>query len=449
MNFANCEFYGGIAAMSGSKERKEIYPTAGKITQKIYPQLTIFGANFYGASFGHNFTFIGVNFAPRKQKIPNDSVSFDEAKFECFSIQFSKSEFCNLTLVNSKISCDWLIFQELLIHQELDISCDIDADEDLKKIKALYSGSFKEVMFGHESTYQKIRTRGQDIGGRLICRNRIFQSDVSFFACEFYQAPDFLNTRFDGNVDFQWSKFFDPSSFKYCYYSNYRTIKFEMARKNLYREEKLFHRYEEKCANNQKAFEYESWQGIPIKKIKNFLKNPKIYFQKKSKLAVQPAKKLEKKSAEKFETFLSHQSLSEKIFSSLFELICRRGTSFNRIIWVFFLFNIFVFPLCYLVCLTCYGPLFNDLSEFFLEPIKKSAFYATHPFYLEPKGSAFCATNPYLKPDQVAFCALHPFYLASKFRFLEIFISTIQSIFNVTIYVIFGFILRKRFKMSD
>jgi hypothetical protein len=246
---------------------------------------------------------------------------------------------------------------------------------------------------------------------------------VGFFACEFYHPPDFLNTRFDGNVDFERSKFFDPSSFKYEYYSNYRTIKLEMARKNLYREEKLFHRYEEKCASNQGIVE--------LQKIKTFLKNLKTRFQKKSKLTAQPAKKLKKKSAEKFELFLSHQSLSEKIFSSLFEFICERGTSFNRIIWVFCCLNFFIFPWFY-------------FSSYF-------GSYLVDKIFWENSSITFwdLVFKSFRNP---LFYVLHPFYGASKLEEFEVscelFISTIQSIFNVTIYVIFGFMLRKRFKMS-
>lgn len=423
MNFDNCEFCGGIEAKSGDQGEKR--------EGKIYPDLIINGATFEEASFHYQVIFFRVNFTPKK-RYGSDFVWFNRAKFECTSIEFNKCEFSDLSLRDAKISCYDLVFYNILIHLELDISCDIGADEDLKKIKTLRFSSFENSSFGHESTYQEITQERKefdkkviiDVGGKLICKNRIFQSNVSFFACEFYQAPDFLNTRFDGNVDFQWSKFFDPSSFKYEYYSNYRTIKLEMARKNLYREEKLFHRYEEKCANNQKAFEYESWQGIPIKKIKTFLKNLKIYFQKKSKLATQPAKKLEKKSAEKFETFSSHQSLSEKIFSSLFELICRRGTSFNRIIWVFFCLNFLIFPWFYSADKIFCEHSTLSFSSLAFESFTKSVFYVLHPFYGASELENF------------------------KFS-CELFISTIQSIFNVAIYVILGFMLRKRFKMSD
>ena len=409
MNFDNCEFCVGIEAKSGSQGQQVKFPqNTVKITQEIYPQLTIFGANFYGAYFKGGVIFIGVNFAPKKG-LTSKFVSFNEAKFECFSIEFSKSEFRHLTFVNSKIFChQWLGFGGLLIYEELDISCDIGADEDLKKIKA-------------KTSFSSFNSFGD---GKLICQNRIFENDVFFQGCEFYQAPDFLNTRFDGKVDFERSKFFEPSSFKYEYYSNYRTIKFEMARKNLYREEKLFHRYEEKCVSNQPIVE--------LQKIKTFLKNLKTRFQKKSKLAAQPAKKLEKKSAEKFEIFLSHQSLSEKIFSSLFELICRRGTSFNRIIWVFFCLNFLIFPWFYLS--SYLGP--NLVDKIFWENSSISFWDLVFKSFRNP-----------------VFYVLHPFYGASElenFKFsCELFISTIQSIFNVAIYVIFGFMLRKRFKMSD
>ena len=404
MNFDNCEFFGGIEAKSGDQGEKR--------EGKIYPDLIINGANFKEASFHYQVIFFRVNFTPKK-RYGSDFVRFIGAKFECTSIEFNKCEFSDLSLRDAKISCYHLVFYNILIHLELDISCDIGAEEDLKKIKSSHVSSFVNTSFGRKPD-----------GGKLICKNRIFDSDVFFEGCEFYEAPDFLNTRFDGNVDFQWSKFFEPSSFKYCYYSNYRTIKFEMARKNLYREEKLFHRYEEKCANNQKAFEYESWQGIPIKKIKTFLKNLKTRFQKKSELAAQPAKKLEKKPAEKFETFLSHQSLSEKIFSSLFELICRRGTSFNRIIWVFFCLNFLIFPWFYSADkIFCEHSTFS-FSSLAFESFTKSVFYVLHPFYGASELENF------------------------KFS-CELFISTIQSIFNVAIYVILGFMLRKRFKMSD
>ena len=411
MNFDNCEFCGGIEAKSGAQEKE------------IYPDLIINGATFKEASFHFQVIFFRVNFTPKK-RYGSDFVYFDGAKFECTSIEFNKSEFNYLSLRNSKISCFTLIFYQTIIHSELDISCDIGADEDLKKIKTSRFSSFQNSSFGHESTYQKTTQERQefdkkitiDVGGKLICKNRIFQSHVSFSACEFYQAPDFLNTLFEGTISFEGSVFLEPSSFKHEYYRNYRTIKFEMARKNLYREEKLFYRYEEKCASNQPIVE--------LQKIKTFLKNPKIYFQKKSKLAAQPAKKLEKKPAEKFETFSSHQSLSEKIFSNLFEFICRRGTSFNRIIWVFCCLNFLVFPWFYLADkIFCEHSTFSFWGLAF-ESFTKSVFYVLHLFYGASE--------------------------LEKFKFsCELFISTIQSIFNVAIYVILGFMLRKRFKMSD
>ena len=408
MNFDNCEFFGGIEAKSGDQGEKR--------EGKIYPDLIINGANFKEASFHYQVIFFRVNFTPKK-RYGSDFVRFIGAKFECTSIEFTKCEFSDLSLRNSKISCFTLIFYQTIIHSELDISCDIGADEDLKKIKTSLFSSFQNSSFGHESTYE------QYICVQLICQNRIFESDVFFKGCEFYEAPDFLNTRFDGKVDFERSKFFEPS-FKHCYYSNYRTIKFEMARKNLYREEKLFHRYEEKCVSNQPIVE--------LQKIKTFLKNLKTHFQKKSELAAQPAKKLEKKSAEKFEIFLSHQSLSEKIFSSLFELICRRGTSFNRIIWVFFCLNFLIFPWFYLS--SYLGPYLVD--KIFWENSSISFWDLVFKSFRNP-----------------VFYVLHPFYGASElenFKFsCELFISTIQSIFNVAIYVILGFMLRKRFKMSD
>ena len=428
MNFDNCEFCGGIEAKSG--DQGEI-KREGKSIQEIYPDLIINGATFGEASFRWQVIFFRVNFTPKK-RYGSDFVRFIGAKFECTSIEFNECEFSDLSLRNAKISCDRLVFYNILIHLELDISCDIGADEDLKKIKTSRFSSFENSSFGHESTYQEITQERKefdkkviiDVGGKLICQNRIFQSHVSFFKCEFYQAPDFLNTLFEGTISFEGSVFLEPSSFKHEYYSNYRTIKFEMARKNLYREEKLFHRYEEKCVSNQPIVE--------LQKIKTFLKNLKTRFQKKSKLAAQPAKKLEKKSAEKFEIFLSHQSLSEKIFSSLFELICRRGTSFNRIIWVFFCLNFLIFPWFYLS--SYLGPYLVD--KIFWENSSISFWDLVFKSFRNP-----------------VFYALHPFYGASElenFKFsCELFISTIQSIFNVAIYVIFGFMLRKRFKMSD
>lgn len=386
MNFHNCEFCGGIEAKSGAQE---------KGTE--YCQNT--STDFQEASFHWQVIFFRVNFTPKK-RYGSDFVSFVRAKFECTSIEFNKCEFSDLFLRNAKISCYRLVFYDTLIHLELDISCDIGADEDLKKIKTFYDSIFVAAMFGHEPTYQKIRTGEQYIGGKLICKNRIFESDVFFEGCEFYEAPDFLNTRFDGTITFEGSVFLEPSSFKHKYYSNYRTIKFEMARKNLYREEKLFHRYEEKCVSNQPIVE--------LQKIKTFLKNPKIYFQKKSE----------------FETFSSHQSLSEKIFSNLFEFICQRGTGFNRIIWVFCCLNFLIFPWFYSADKIFCEHSTLSFSSLAFESFTKSAFYVLHPFYGDSELKNF------------------------KFS-CELFISTIQSIFNVAIYVIFGFMLRKRFKMSD
>jgi hypothetical protein len=93
MIFENCEFYDEIEARSGSQGKQlKFSQNTVKITQEIYPQLTIFGANFYGAYFKGDVTFIGVNFAPKKG-LTSEFVSFNEAKFECFSIEFSKSEF--------------------------------------------------------------------------------------------------------------------------------------------------------------------------------------------------------------------------------------------------------------------------------------------------------------------------------------------------------------------
>jgi hypothetical protein len=175
-----------------------------------------------------------------------------------------------------------------------------------------------------------------------------------------------------------------------------------MARLNLYREERNFWRYEEKCLE-EPSVTLESWKGIPINKPLSFLTK---FLSKKSK---------NKKS----EFFVTYHGFVERLISKLFEITCKRGTSFSLIIASILLLPTVVFPFIYLL----------DLKQFFnlyLEELRKSFFYTMHPFSGDKK-----------------IIELKDYQLSA-----QLFISYLQSIIQIPIYVIFGFMLRKRFRMS-
>ncbi len=409
INFSNCEF-------------RNLVAKSGIVSNKTYPELCINGASFFNSSFDGNLQLIGVNFAI--QKIHNYGVNFDEAKLNNRIIEFTGSKFIDLSLINTKINAYHIEFNNLKVRSTFDISCDYESDENIKKIKSHNRINFSESIFGDEAIYKKITANDENYNcGKFICRNRIFELDAYFQSCCFYQAPDFFGTRFERIINFEFSEFL-PSSFKYTYHSFYRVIKSEMARLNLYREERNFWRYEEKCLE-EPSVKLKSWKGIPINKPLSFLTK---FLSKKSK---------NKKS----EFFFTYHGFVERLISKLFEITCKRGTSFSLIIASILLLPTVVFPFIYLLSgdalwaflEKCWSSIcateFSDLKQFFnlyLEELRKSFFYTMHPFSGDKK---------IIELKDYQFSA-------------QLFISYLQSIIQIPIYVIFGFMLRKRFRMS-
>lgn len=413
INFSNCEF-------------RNLEAKSGIVSNKTYPELTINGASFFNSSFDGNLQLIGVNFAIEKSY--NYGVIFNEAKLKNRIIEFTGSKFIDLSLINTKIDSYSIEFNNLKVRSTFDISCDYESDENIKKIKSRNRINFSESIFGDEAIFKKITANDENYnGGKFICRNRIFELDAYFQSCCFYQAPDFFGTRFERIINFEFSEFLS-SSFKYKYHSFYRIIKSEMARLNLNREERNFWRYEEKCLEEANV-KLDSWYGIPINKPLSFFKK---FFNKKFK---------NKKS----EYFFTHHGLIERSISKLFEIICERGTSFSLIITSILIFPIVIFPLIYLYsgntlwdflekcsatyCIEEYSDFkqfFSSLFKLFLEELRRSFFYTMHPFSADKKITE-------LKDYQLSRIVL---------------ISYLQSIIQIQILVIFGFMLRKRFRMS-
>lgn len=415
LDFGKCEMNGTLEVESGPQKKMTNLFTK-EVSQKIYPELFISGASFNNSIFKESIKITGVDFANRKSKrfIFHD-VSFDKARLQCHFINFDNSIFESLSLKNSQISSFQASFQNILVHSSFDISCDDEADDNTKRIKSdSYGIIFFGAKFGDKDTYKKLRTHDGDdgdVGGKMICQNRIFDCDVSFFNCSFYQAPDFYNTKFNKNVDFEFSDFFQ-SCYKHRYYNLFRSLKFEMARKNLYREEARFWRYEEKCL--EKTIVKTDW-------IRFFLYNAKSTLESFSK----------QKRLEKSDVFRTDQGFLEKWLSKLFDTACKRGTSFNGILSSIVIFPVLVFPTLYF-CEAVISECVNncqivDYLEFletsFKESFAKSMLYTFDPFH---------------KTEEKITSAS-----------LELASSYFQSIAQITLYVIFGFMLRKRFRISS
>ena len=415
LDFGKCEINGTLEIKSDSQD--EITNTSTrKISQRIYPKISINGASFNSSIFKESIKVTGVDFANEKLKgFDFGGVSFDNVRFQCRFINFENSIFKTISLKNSQFFSYHTSFENILVHSSFDISCDDEIDDNTKRIKSRsYGISFSGAKFGDKNTYKKTRTHDGDdgdIGGKMICQNRIFDCDISFFNCSFYQAPDFYNTKFNKKADFEFSNFFQ-SCYKHGYYNLFRSLRFEMARKNLYREEARFWRYEEKCLEKT------------IVKTKWFLwlrYNIKDFFESFSK----------KKREEKCDVFRTDQGFLERLLSKLFDTACKRGTSFNGILSSIVMFPLLIFPTLYF-CETVISECVTNCQIVdylgFLKTILKESFSKSMLYTFDP----FHKTEERIM--RVSF---------------EIIYSYLQSIIQITLYVIFGFMLRKRFRISS
>ena len=296
------------------------------------------------------------------------------------------------------------------MHGSFDMSCDDEAADNIKMIKSRIEGfNFNHSKFGDQDSYKKITTiGGSDVGGKMICRNRIFDCDISFFNCLFYQAPNFFNTKFNKSVSFEFARFFQ-SCYKSEYYNLFRSLRFEMSRKNLYREESNFWRYEERCVKN----------SVKTKWFKFLIYNIKKLFSKKIK-------------KEEGDLFSTNQGFIERSLSTIFEITCKRGTSFNSIISSIILLPIVIFPMLYFfksiiaTCIeSCKTVDLSFLLDIFAKSLKKSLLYSFDPFYSNTQ-------NDY-----------------KEFISFELFASYTQSIIQLSLYIIFVFMLKRRFRISN
>lgn len=315
----------------------------------------------HGASFDHSIFNRGVKFVNIKS--PKRTFQFDGAKFYR-SLDFRESEFFSISFNNALIDgFSTIDFRGILIHGSMNLSCDQDVSEEVKKIKSRYGIFADGAKFGDSKTYKNYIRRNCDIGGELICKNRIFDCDVNFDGATFYQAPDFSYTRFDRIISFSKIKI-KPSCYKGWNYNLFAFLRIEMERKHLYREEIMFWRMEQKCLQNT-----------------------------------------------------SLQSPIEKSLSSLFELICKRGTSFEGILISFAVLTFLIFPGIYFV---------SGFKSSFKESFDASLLYTFDPFH---------------KPNEKK-------EVLEKIS-LPLFMSYTQSIVQFALYVIFGFMLRRRFRMKN
>ena len=186
-----------------------------------------------------------------------------------------------------------------------------------------------------------------------------------------------------------------------------------MARKNLYREEARFWRFEEKCLE-KKTFFITSWPKFFIYIVKSFFK----FFSKKAR-------------QERWDIFTTSQGFVERWLSKLFDTVCKRGTSFNGILSSIVLFPLLIFPTLYF-CETVISECVNSckivdywgfLGTSIKESFTKSMLYTFDPFHRTEE-----------RITSVSF---------------ELVSSYLQSIIQITLYVIFGFMLRKRFRISS
>ena len=414
LDFGKCEMNGTLEIKSGPQEKMTNMSTQ-EVSQKIYPELFVSGASFFNSTFKESIEITGVDFANRKLKrFIFGGVSFDNAKLQCRSISFENSVFETFSLKNSQIFSFHASFKNILVHSSFDISCDDEARDDTKRIKSRNWISFFGAQFGDKDTYKKFRTHDEedgDVGGKMICQNRIFDCDASFLNCSFYQAPNFENTKFNKTVNFEYSYFYQ-SCYKAHYYNLFRSLRFEMARKNLYREEARFWRLEEKCLEKKTIF-ITSWSEFFIYRVKSFFK----FFSKKAR-------------QERCDIFTTSQGFVERWLSKLFDSACDRGTSFNGILSSIVIFPVLVFPILYF----CEGVISECVSNCkiidywgFLEISLKESFAKSMLYTFDP----FHKTEERI--TSVSF---------------ELVSSYIQSIIQITLYVIFGFMLRKRFRIS-
>lgn len=288
-------------------------------------------------------------------------------------------------------------FINILVHNNFDISCADDARDETKRIKSQHGINFSGAKFGDKNTFKKFsicvgyvddEMIFEDIGGKMICENRIFDCDVWFSQCSFYQAPNFDNTKFNKKISFK-DAIFLQSCYKQHYYNHFRSLRFEMARKNLYREESMLWRLEEKC--------------------------------------------LEKARKEKCDTFTTSQGFIERWLSKLFDMVCKRGTSFSGMLSSIVIFPLLIFPILYFCgsvvyeCLNNWGMIY-DLDFIiicFKESFAKSMLYTFDPFHIPENKNTISRVS------------------------IELVLSYFQSIIQITLYVIFGFMLKRRFRISN
>jgi hypothetical protein len=410
--FNECEINGNLEIKAGPQEEMQNFFTK-EISQEIYPKIYIDGAYFFNSIFRGSIFICGVDFANKKLK-GHSLVNFDNTKFQCRFIHFDNSIFKNFSLKNSQIFSYRISFENILVHYNFDISCADDARDETKRVKSAHGINFSGAQFGDKNTYEKLTSNGEDIGGTMICENRIFDCDVSFSQCSFYQAPNFYNTKFNKDAIFEFAYFFQ-SCYKQHYYNHFRSLRFEMARKNLYREESMFWRREEKCLEAKTIF-ITNWPKFFIYKIISVFK----FFSKKAR-------------KEKYDTFTISQGFIERWLSKLFDMVCERGTSFGGILLSIVILPLLIFPILYFYgsviyeCINKWGMIYDlDFIKIcFKESFAKSMLYTFDPFHIPENKNTI---------TRVSF---------------ELALSYFQSIIQITLYVIFGFMLKRRFRISN
>lgn len=423
LDFAECEINGNLEIKAGPQNERIKFFT-NEITQEIYPQIYIDGASFFNSTFKNSIYITGVDFVNKKLKNLLGGVNFDNSKFQCRFINFDNSIFKTFSLKNSQIFSYWISFQNILVHHDFDISCNDDASDETKRIKSCNGINFSGAQFGDKNTYNKLTRNGEDIGGEMICENRIFDCTVLFYQCSFYQAPNFYNTKFNKDVKFEKPVFFQ-SCYKQHYYNYFRSLRFEMARKNLYREESRFWRLEEKCLEKKTIF------------ITNL---PKFFIYKiisVFKFFSQEGKK------EKYDTFSISQGFIERWLSKLFDMVCERGTSFARILLSIIIFPLLIFPILYFCGAVIYECFIHCVMVDYLKCLINCAMTDYLSFI------KICFKESFAKSMLYTFDPFHKPEKPITEATFELVFSYFQSIIQLTLYIIFGFMLKRRFRISN
>jgi len=397
LDFEGCEFFRKF-------EIKHDDEKANTLSIKIK------GIYFKKSLFKSAVILEGVDFNDNNETFKN--VDFSETKFiDCRIVSFINSKFDNLNFKNAifDVVFGCIDFSNASVYRELDLSCDLNSCDDVKIFKARIL-LFNYIKLGHQENYNESLGL-KNLIGRMICENRIFDCDTVFDYATFYQAPNFCNTKFNKRVFFRVC-YFKESCFKGEDYENFRHLKIEMSRKNLYKEELLFWQLEQSHILNHKYSTKHDW----LIKFKYLTR----YYSK------------ENRSFRKTIVFINDQSLCERFFSKLYDIICARGTNFFRIIYFMMILPLIAFPILYLPIFYFLAFLENAENIYYFDLIKnvKKSYYQ----------SFLITFDPFHNPDKNK----NDFTIS-----LLLFVSYFQSIIQFIIYIIFGFMLRKRFRIDN